>query len=76
MGMPVLRYGLLFELHGVALFKGTGFHFQIHFRIHLSCVERNVAQPRANRVDVHAGAQQMCRCRVPQRVWTDSLRKK
>jgi integrase len=36
-----------------------GFRFQIDFGIHVRRVDRNVTEPRANRVDIHARPQEV-----------------
>jgi len=37
--------------------QGLGFHLQIGFCVDIGRVERNMPEPRANGVDVHAGAE-------------------
>ena len=51
-----------------------GFHLKVDFRIAIGGFERDVAEPRADGVDVHARAEQVDRGRVPHRMRTDSLR--
>src|SRR5712691_8866422 len=40
--------------------QGLGFHLQIDFCVDVGRVERNMPEPDANGVDVHAGAEQVC----------------
>ena len=45
--------------------KRLSFHFQIHFRINICSVERDVPKPSTNGVDVDARSEKMGRGRVP-----------
>ena len=47
-----------------ALGESFGFRFQVDFRVDVGCVQRHMPEPGANGVDVHAGAEQVGRCRV------------
>jgi hypothetical protein len=51
-----------------------GFHLDVDFGIAVGGFERNVTEPRADGVDVHAGAEQVYGRRVPHRMGADSLR--
>ena len=56
---PPLRCAWIGDL---AFCQRLGLHLQIDFRIDVSRVQRNMAEPRANGVDVHPSAEQV-RCR-------------
>ena len=43
-----------------ALGQSLGFRLQINFCVDVGRVERNMPEPGANGVDVHAGAEQVC----------------
>ena len=55
----------------LTLCQSLGFHLQIDFRVDVGRVERNMAEPRANGVDVHAGAEQVRGRRMTNRVRAD-----
>jgi hypothetical protein len=58
---------VLFRGAGVvdlALRQGFRLHFQVDFRIDVGRVQRNMAEPRTNGIDVYAGAEQVCRRRM------------
>ena len=50
-----------------------GLHFQIDFRINVRGIERNVTQPGADGVNVHASTEKMGRRRVPNSMRTHAL---
>ena len=57
-----------------------GFHFEIHFGVNIGRRQRNVPEPGPNRIDVHAGTQEVGRRRPeasaaePNYVWTTKRR--
>ena len=46
-------------------------HFEIDLRVNVRCVQRSMAKPGADRVDINTGAKQVNRARVPSHVRTD-----
>src|SRR6266849_10335210 len=58
---------------GVAGGERPRFHCHVGFSIDIGCVHRHVAQPRANRIDVHASAKQVSCRGVPNGVRAHSL---
>jgi hypothetical protein len=53
-----------------------GLHFQIDFRINVRGIERNVTQPGADGVNVHAGTEKMGRRCMTNSMRTDALCRK
>lgn len=51
------------------------FPLEVDFCINVGCIDGDVAQPRADGVDVDTRAQEMCGCRMPNGVRADSSAK-
>jgi len=47
------------------MLKYLCFPLQVHFGINIGCVDRNVAQPRADGVDIDSGAKEVGGRRMP-----------
>ena len=58
----------------INLRQRLGLHFQIHLGVDVRGVQRHMAQPSADRVDINTCTQQMDGCRVPDRMRADTLR--
>jgi hypothetical protein len=67
--LPVLQWNSPTDL---ASRERLGLHLQIHFRINVRGIERNVTQPGADGVNVHASTEKMGR---PPAIWA-GLRKR
>ena len=50
-----------------------GLHLQVGFGVDVGRAEGDMAEPGADGVDVHAGAEQVRRRGVPEGVWTDAF---
>jgi hypothetical protein len=61
-------FGLCADL---TLAESFGFRLQIDFRVEVGSAQRHVPEPPADGVDVHASAEQVGRCRVPDGVGAD-----
>ena len=58
----------------IAAGKGIGFHLEIDLRVDMRRIERYVAEPSSDSVDVHPITKQMNRAGMPQAVGTYVLR--
>ena len=47
------------------------FALEVYFGVDVGCIDGDMTEPRSDGVDVDAGAEQMCGCRMPDRVRTD-----
>ena len=65
------RVGALPDSERSARGQHLGLRLQIHFGIHVGRVDRDVTQPCADRVDIHARAQEVRGGRVPDHVRAD-----
>ena len=54
--------------------QGLGLHLQVHFGVDVGGIQRDVAQPGADRIDVHAGPEQVDGGGVPKGVCAHVLR--
>src|SRR5437899_539774 len=70
LAMPGRRCSGIRDLAGA---QSLGFHLEIDLRVDVRRVERDVAEPGANRVDVNAGTQQMDGRCVANHMGTDAL---
>ncbi len=60
-------------LDNFTLGQSLSFHLQIHLCVDVGRVERYMPEPGANSIDIHASAEQVCGCRVANRVGADSF---
>ncbi len=58
----------LFQAADINLGQGLGLHFQIHLGVDVRGVQRNMAQPSADGVDIDTCTQEVDGCRVPNRM--------
>lgn len=58
---------------GVTRGQRLGFHLQINFGIDVGRIDGDVAEPRADGIDVHTGAKEMSGRRVADSMWADAL---
>lgn len=63
----------LFQAADINLGQRLGLHFQIHLGVDVRGVQRNMAQPSADGVDIDTCTQEVDGCRVPNRMGADAL---
>ena len=63
----------LFRLTGlanIAFCESPGLHLEVHFSVDVGRIDRDMSEPRTDRVNVNTGAQKMDSSCVPDRVRT------